>query len=217
MAATNAGGDSRSASAPESQPQTQGRTDTTVRADGQLQVNTQTEAVAPANSQESATRSVERVNVAVNANGQISLRQEAANANETPTGILLVEVSQQGAGVQIEVADFKRTQVSQYRATLPDGSPLPAWIRVDPATGKVTAEPGQSVKLIELRFIAEDASGGTRTLEIKVDLSGQSSSVEPTSTDAIATNARPAFMNQLLAQHQQWDGYGEQLLSVFTE
>jgi hypothetical protein len=30
-------------------------------------------------------------------------------------------------------------------------------------------------------------------------------------------NARPAFMTQLASQQQQWDGYGEQLLSVFTE
>lgn len=169
------------------------------------------------NQNDSALRAVERVNVAVNSNGQISLRQDIPQANETPTGIMLVEVSQQQSGVQIEIADFRRNQVAQYRATLLNGSPLPDWIKVDAATGKVTAEPGRDVQLIELRFIAEDTSGAVRSLEIKIDLSGTKAANEQSTKTSELMNARPAFMTQLASQQQQWDGYGEQLLSVFTE
>jgi hypothetical protein len=188
-----------------------------VGADGQLQLNTTGAAQPDTAKDESSQRAVERVNVAVNANGQISLRQDMPQANQTPTGIMLVEVSQQQSGVQIEIADFRRNQVAQYRATLLNGSPLPDWIRVDATTGKVTAEPGRDVKLIELRFMAEDTSGTTRSLEIKIDLSGTSAANEPARPTSELVNARPAFMAQLASQQQRWDGYGEQLLSVFTE
>jgi hypothetical protein len=130
---------------------------------------------------------------------------------------MVVEVSQQQNSVQIDVADFRRNQVSQYRATLLNGSPLPDWIRVDSATGKVIAEPGRDVKLIELRFVAEDNSGAVRTLEIRIDLSGQTSTADPAAAGEQVVNARPVFMTQLATQHQQWDAYGEQLLSVFTQ
>ena len=163
-------------------------------------------------------RAVERVDVTVGANGQIKLQQQAPKENESPTGIMLVEVQQQQGGVQIEVADFRRSQVAQYRATLPDGNPLPAWIKVDPATGKVSAEPGQQTQLIQIRFIAQDADGSSRTLEIKIDLSAPRGQSDPAQPASLAREgARSAFMQQVAVQQQQWDGYGKELLSAFIE
>lgn len=130
---------------------------------------------------------------------------------------MLVEVSQQQNSLQIEIADFRRGQVAQYRATLLNGDPLPSWIWVDAATGKVTAIPGSGVSLIELKFIAEDANGSTRTLEIKVDLRTSDNRAESSSGATSSIHARAAFGSQLASHHRQWDGYGEQLLSVFTE
>ncbi len=203
---------------PDSQPQTQERSEASVGADGQLQVANKTEALPQDTAKEEVSnRSVERVNVAVGANGQISLRQEVPQVNETPTGIMLVEVSQQQNGLQIEIADFRRTQVAQYRATLPSGEPLPDWIQVDPSTGKVTATPGSGVNLIELKFIAEDAGGGTRTLEIKLDLSQQSQRSQSHAEPLGIGQARSAFNQQIAMHQQQWEGYGEKILSVFTE
>jgi VCBS repeat-containing protein len=201
----------------ESTAQVQEQTDASVGANGQLQLGTRDAGDAPSGNEEPSTRSVERVNVSVNANGQVSLKQEIPQANESPTGIMLVEVSQQQTGLQIEIADFRRGQVAQYRATLLNGDPLPSWIRVDAATGKVTAMPGNAVSLIELKFIAEDANGSTRTLEIKVDLRTPENRAETGSGAPPATHARAAFGSQLASHHRQWDGYGEQLLSVFTE
>ncbi|MEN9886011.1 MAG: hypothetical protein RL758_589, partial [Pseudomonadota bacterium] len=194
-----------------------GRTDTRVGADGQLAQTTTSDAASQSNA-ESTARSLERVNVTVGANGQVKLQQQAPQGNESPTGIMLVEVQQQQGGLQIEMADFRRAQVVQYRATLPDGSPLPAWIKVDASTGKVTAEPGQQAQLIEFRFIAQDANGSVRTLEVKVDLSAlRSQAPADPQVPAEPVAARPAFMQQLAAHQQQWHGYGKELLSSLIE
>ena len=209
--------ESRTDTQAQTQPQVQERTEASVGANGQLQLGSAETSAQDARSEEQSSRSVERVNVSVNANGQISLRQEVPQANESPTGIMLVEVSQQQNSLQIEIADFRRGQVAQYRATLLNGDPLPSWIRVDAATGKVTAIPGSGVSLIELKFIAEDANGSTRTLEIKVDLRTSDNRAESSSGATSSIHARAAFGSQLASHHRQWDGYGEQLLSVFTE
>lgn len=130
---------------------------------------------------------------------------------------MVVEVVQQQVGVQMEIADFKRNQVSEYRATLPDGKPLPAWISVDPKTGTLTATPEGNVQLIEVKFIAQDANGTLRTIDIKLDLSSKNTSAAPLPVPDLAVEARPAFLSQLAAHKQQWEGYGEQILSAFTE
>jgi hypothetical protein len=188
-----------------------------VDANGQLQLDTKTATAQSGQTTEPALRAVERVYVEVNANGQIRLRQDVAQVDEIPTGIMLVEVTQQRDAIHIEIADFKRNQVSQYRATLLDGQALPDWIQIDPATGQVTATPPIDVQLIELKFIAQDASGGIRTLEIRIDLSGQSVRSETSSLSPAEASPRTTFMTQIALHHQQWDGYGDQILSVFAE
>ena len=185
-------------------------------ADGQLQVTTPQAAGDATGTQAASTRAAERVDVSVGANGQISLRQQAAQGDAPPSGIMLVEVAQKDGRLQVEVADFGRSQGVQYRATLPDGSPLPAWIQVDPQTGRISAEPGTNTRLIELTFSAQDANGNIRTLEIKIDLSQPSARDDQAPQAAPVVQGRPAFMVQLAAHQQQWDGYGEQLVSSFT-
>jgi len=198
-------------------PPPQERTDASVNTDGQLQLSTVAQGSGNSATEAPKRQALERLDVSVGANGQIKLQQQAPKEGETATGIMLVEVQQQPGRLEIEIADFRRTPVVQYRATLPDGSPLPDWIKVDPATGRVTAEPGNSVRLIQLKFMAQDADGSVRTLEIKLDLSTQNSQMLPALKAVMARDARPAFMQQVALQQQKWDGYGEQLLSVFTE
>jgi len=202
----------------DSAPQAQDGTTANVGADGQLQLSNASDATDTGNANsQNTTRSAERVDVSVNANGQISLRQEAPEGNDSPTGIMLVEVAQQGNELQIEIADFRRSEVSQYRATLPDGSDLPSWIQIDPTTGQVTVDKARAGQLIEMKFIAQDIDGGLRTLDIKIDLSQQQSQNEFDASLQPQAQSRPAFMTQLAAHSQQWNGYGEQLMSVFTE
>jgi hypothetical protein len=185
-----------------------------VGASGQLQLSQRAAGDAPAATAQTV-RSAERVDVAVGANGQISLRQQAAQGDAAPSGIMLTEVAQKDGRVQVEIADFGGGRGVQYRATLPDGSPLPPWIQVNPQTGQINAEPRGDAPLIQLLFTAQDANGNTRTLEIKIDLSQTSPrSGLPPATETVA--GRPSFMDQLAAHQQHWDGYGQQLLSTFT-
>ena len=186
-------------------------------ADGQLQLRTASGASNSSTTNEAARKSVERVDVTVVSNGQIKLEQLAPRDGESATGIMLVEVQQQQSGLQIEIADFRRNQVAQYRATLPDGSDLPPSIQVDSSTGKVTLDASSTAQLIQLHFIAQDKDGSIQTLEIKLDLRVQGSQLDKLATPPGISDARPAFTHQLAIQQQQWDGYGEKLLSVFTE
>ena len=129
---------------------------------------------------------------------------------------MLVEVQQQASGLQLEIADFRRSQVVEYRATLPDGSALPPWIQVNPTTGRVSAEIGSNAPLIQLNLVARDADGSSRTLEIKVDLRNPASPSSGLTPVLEVGEIRPSFMAQLDTQHRQWDRYGEQLLAAFN-
>lgn len=192
------------------------RTEANVGADGQLQVTT-----APTGSDTPATQEVQRssadrIDVTIGANGQVRMQQRAAEGNQASSGIILVEVQQQQGSLQIEIADFRRNQVAQYRATLPDGNPLPESIKVDPASGRVSIESGKSTGLIRLQLIAQDTNGSLRTLEITIDLDAKPGNSNAPAAQAPA-EARLAFAQQLASHQQQWAGYGDQLLSVFTE
>jgi VCBS repeat-containing protein len=211
------GGEAGARTAPTSAPQQDGgRTQANVGADGQLQVRT-AQASGAQSGDNTATRSVERVDVSVSTNGQVRLQQQAARGDESPTGIMIVEVVQQRGALQVEVADFRKTESVQYRATLPDGSPLPSWIVIDTGSGKITADPPPNAQLIDIRLVAQDPAGGVRTLEIKIDLSTQGPRSEATPTGTPVVDARPSFMRQVDAHHQQWGGYGQQLMSAFNE
>ena len=205
-------------SAPSGAHQTEagGRAQANVAADGQLRV-TSTAPTGP-NAEPSASRTVERVDVSVSSNGQVRLQQQAPSGGETATGIMIVEVVQQRGAIQVEVADFRRSDAVQYRATLADGSPLPAWIRIDAASGRISADPPPNAQAIDIRLLAQDPSGTARTLEIKIDLSGsaapRSDALPP---GAPVVQARPGFMQQVDWQQHQWGGYGQHLMAAFGE
>jgi hypothetical protein len=193
-----------------------GRTQTNVGADGQVRVTPAGETGAGSNTGNNV-RAVERVDVSVTNNGQIRLQQQAPRGDEVPTGIMIVEVKQQRGALEVEVADFRRSGSVEYRATLPDGSPLPGWIRVDAGTGKIAADPPANALLIDIRLVAQDPSGSVRTLEIKIDLAAPANRSDAGSPAPQEAQARPSFMRQIDAQNQNWDGYGTQVLSVFSE
>ena len=185
-------------------------------ADGQVRVTPAGGTGAGSNTGNNA-RAVERVDVTVTNNGQIRLQQQAPRGDELPTGIMIVEVKQQRGAIEVEVADFRRSGSVEYRATLPDGSPLPAWIRVDASTGKIAADPPANAPLIDIRLVAQDPSGSVRTLEIKIDLAAPANRSDAGPPAPEGAQARPSFMRQIDAQNQNWDGYGTQVLSVFSE
>ena len=186
-----------------------------VDANGQLQLGTNDSAGTGNAVQDGSRAALDKVDVSVGADGQIRMQQQTAATGANPTGLILVEVQLLQNGLQVEIADFRREQVAQYRATLPDGNPLPSWIQVDPVTGKIIAQPpGQQV--LELHLIAQDRDGTLRTLVVRIDPSPQNTQTSDASTSEVI-QARTAFMQQIASHQQQWAGYGAQLLSVFHE
>lgn len=130
---------------------------------------------------------------------------------------MIVEVVQQRGALEVEVADFRRSESVQYRATLPDGAPLPSWISIDAASGKISANPPPGAQLIDIRLVAQDPAGAVRTLEIKIDLSGPGQPRSSWDRDPVpVAQARPSFMRQVDAQQRQWGGYGEELMAVWS-
>ncbi len=164
-----------------------------VGSDGQLQVD-RAGAPGPA---ASARQAVDRVDVAVGANGRVDLEQRPRNEGEIAAGLMLVEMRRQAGDFQIEIADFRASQVREYRATLVDGKPLPAWVRINPLTGQVDGQPPQGVRVIDLRIIALDVDGGTRLLEVRVNLAPN-----PAGQPQAADPARPAAQTGFAAQLQ---------------
>lgn len=67
--------------------------------------------------------------------------------------------------------DIDRGDTLTYSATLADGSALPAWLMIDPATGTLSGTPGNDdVGRLELRITATDEAGATAigSLDLRV-------------------------------------------------
>lgn len=74
---------------------------------------------------------------------------------------------------QFTLTVFDSSVAAQYDAALADGSDLPEWLSVDPATGTVTGHPPEGVTQVRIRVIATDADGKVRTLNVTVKFKAQ--------------------------------------------
>lgn len=85
------------------------------------------------------------------------------------------------AGIQLDNGSFTMTLIDSqagigevlYNAAQADGSELPEWLAVDPATGTITGHPPEGVTSIQVRIMATDADGKVRTLNVTVNFQGQ--------------------------------------------
>ena len=67
------------------------------------------------------------------------------------------------------IGDDYRLNVKQYTGTLEDGSELPSWIRVDPATGQTIVQFPESVYSVDVKVIAIDTDNTTREINVTLD------------------------------------------------
>ncbi len=67
------------------------------------------------------------------------------------------------------IGDDYRLNVKQYTGTLEDGSELPNWIRVDPATGQTIVQFPESVYSVDVKVIAIDTDNTTREINVTLD------------------------------------------------
>ncbi len=72
------------------------------------------------------------------------------------------------------IGDDYRLNVKQYTGTLEDGSKLPDWIRVDPATGQTIVQFPENVYSVDVKVIAIDNDNTTREINVTLDKSSVS-------------------------------------------
>ncbi len=73
------------------------------------------------------------------------------------------------------IGDDYRLNVKQYTGTLEDGSELPNWIRVDPATGQTIVQFPENVYTVDVKLIAIDTDNTTREINVTLNKSNVSS------------------------------------------
>ena len=69
------------------------------------------------------------------------------------------------------IGDDYRLNVKQYTGTLEDGSKLPNWIRVDPATGQTIVQFPENVYTVDVKVIAIDTDNTTREINVTLNKS----------------------------------------------
>ncbi len=146
------------------------------------------------------TPNVDRVNLVVGANGQVQVSQTQRAEAGDASGLVVAEVRRtlagSAGGFEVALSDTRASQVADYSARLPDGQTLPAWARIDPSNGRITATPPPNTEAMSIRVLARDRDGTTRVMEIRLDFkalaSAGSAPVAPDAAPAPAPATPPA-------------------------
>ena len=172
------------------------------------------------------------VNLIRENNGNVNnVASNNLNANADFVGNMKLSSLQMDSGkYTLDIIDDNQSNVKAYKAELRDGSALPEWVTIDPETGAISADPSkgrtgsaapafltESLKVLELKIIAEDEDGNERTIEVEINLDEL-----PASEDDAAEspeNNELSFIplnEQLKNQAQQTDSYGEKIMSLVS-
>ena len=81
-------------------------------------------------------------------------------------GMLVVAFEVQEERLSVRIDDTLATSSTRYIATQLDGTPLPAWIQVDPMTGAANGNLPDGLGDFRFRLMAVDADGEMRILEV---------------------------------------------------
>ena len=151
------------------------------------------------------------------------------NANADFVGNMKLSSLQINSGrYTVDVIDDNQSNVKMYKAELKNGEQLPDWITIDPDTGKISADPSkgrtgsaapafltESLKVLELKIIAEDEDGKERIIEVEIDLN-ETLEIE-TSEENSQSNDELSYVpldKQLQLHAKATDSYGEKIISL---
>ena len=109
----------------------------------------------------------------------------------------------------LELPIVKAQNSEEFEIVQEDGQKLPEWIKIDPFTGQIIAEPPSDVENIKLKIISENEGGEVVIKEVQLDFNNQNDNTEKL-TDP-ETTFEP--LNTQLAKAQvNFDDYGDKLL-----
>ena len=126
-----------------------------------------------------------------------------------PSEILNVETQIIDNKYYLELPIVKAQNSEEFEIVQEDGQKLPEWIKIDPFTGQIIAEPPSDVENIKLKIISENEGGEVVIKEVQLDFNNQNDNTEKL-TDP-ETTFEP--LNTQLAKAQvNFDDYGDKLL-----
>ena len=129
--------------------------------------------------------------------------------NIEPSEILNVETQIVENKYYLDLPIVKAQNSEEFEIVQEDGQQLPEWIKIDPFTGQIIAEPPSDVDNIKLKIISEKDSGEIVVKEVELEFNKENNNTEK--LDDPETTFEP--LNTQLAKAQvNFDDYGDKLI-----
>ena len=129
--------------------------------------------------------------------------------NIEPSEILNVETQIVEDKYYLDLPIVKAQNSEEFEIVQEDGQQLPEWIKIDPFTGQIIAEPPSDVDNIKLKIISEKDGGEIVVKEVELEFNKENNNTEK--LDDPETTFEP--LNTQLAKAQvNFDDYGDKLI-----
>ena len=88
----------------------------------------------------------------------------------------------------MELPIVKAQNSEEFEIVQEDGQKLPEWIKIDPFTGQIIAEPPSDVDNIKLKIISEKDGGEITVKEVELEFNKENNNTEDTSSGSDLLN-----------------------------
>jgi len=178
------------------------------------------------------SRKTAKAKIMINKDGSIKLKSinkdgsvnktttDAINENKNfedivkeikPNEFLKLEANLRNNDFVVELPDEIKTNFKSLKVVLKNGKEIPNWIKLNPISGEIIANPPENVEKVELKVIIENENGEVTVKDIEINFSD----VNPETTEKLLDNDIK-FMplsDQLLKEQTILDNYGSQIIN----
>ena len=113
----------------------------------------------------------------------------------------------------VELPDEIKTNFKSLKLVLKNGKEIPNWIKLNPISGEIIANPPENVEKVELKVIIENENGEVTVKDIEINFSD----INPETTERLL-DSDIKFMSltdQLRKEQAILDNYGSQIINNF--
>ena len=162
---------------------------------------------------------ISREIVRVDSVGQLQFDEQSEKNSAVSLSVESLQIDSDTQAFTLKLYIDSKSTVSNYTATLGDGSELPHWLKFDPITGTITGQPPAGTEKIELKIEVVNEEGDTEILLITVDFE-VSTDLENIENDIENTTSSVIGLQPLSAQLEEMgrvaDCYGDELLEALA-
>jgi len=178
------------------------------------------------------SRKIAKGKITVNKDGSIKLKSvnkdgsvnktttDAINENKDfedvvkkikPNEFLKLKPNLRNNDFVVELSDEIKTNFKSLKVVLKDGKEIPNWIKLNPISGEIIANPPENMEKIELKVIIENENGELTVKDIEINFSD----VSPKTTEKLLNNDTMfiPLSDQLLKEQNILDNYGSQIIN----